>query len=211
MQAKRDMPKRYHLNRPDLAQAVADELRLCRDVKSQQRLLAARLAASGQLTAAQIAEQLGISRRRFFDWMNALKAGGLAGLLERQHGGGAVPQVQGEALKELPAGLQAGQWKRAKEIQHWLRERHAIRLQLPGVYYWLGKLGGVLKVPRKTHAQKDAAAAAAFQQTRCAQLAKLNVAGGRPVRLWVADEHRYGLIPVVRKCWTLRGVRPTVP
>lgn len=31
------------------------------------------------------------------------------------------------------------------------------------------------------------------------------------MRLWVADEHRYGLIPVVRKCWTLRGVRPTVP
>ena len=79
------MPKRYHLNRPDLAQAVAVELRTCQDVKSQQRLLAARLAASGQLTAAQIAEQLGISRRRFFDWMNALKAGGLVGLLERQH------------------------------------------------------------------------------------------------------------------------------
>jgi transposase len=46
------------------------------------------------LTAAQIAEQLGISRRRFFDWTNALKAGGLARLLERQHGGGAAPQVQ---------------------------------------------------------------------------------------------------------------------
>ena len=94
MCAKKDMPKRYHLNRSDLAQAVAKELRTCQDVKSQQRLLAARLAASGQLTAAQIAEQLGISRRRFFDWMNALKAGGLAGLLERQHGGGAVPQVR---------------------------------------------------------------------------------------------------------------------
>jgi transposase len=205
------MPKRYHLNRPDLAQAVAVELRVCRDVKSQQRLLAARLAASGQLTAAQIAEQLGISRRRFFDWMNALKAGGLARLLERQHGGGAAPQVQGDALTELLAGLQSGQWKRAKEIQHWLRERHRIRLKLPGVYYWLGKLGGVLKVPRKTHAQQDAAAAEKFQRTLGEQLANLNVAGGRPVRLWVADEHRYGLIPVVRKCWTLRGVRPTVP
>jgi hypothetical protein len=79
------------------------------------------------------------------------------------------------------------------------------------VYYWLGKLGGVLKVPRKTHAQKDAAAAEQFQQTLCAQLVSLTVAGGRPVRLWVADEHRYGLIPVMRKCWTLRGVRPTVP
>jgi transposase len=211
MQAKREMPKRYHLKRPDLAEAVAEALGTCKDVKSQQRLLAARLAASGQMTAAQIAEQLGISRRRFFDWMNALKAGGLAGLLERQHGGGAVPQVKGDARKELLAGLQSGRWKRAKEIQHWLRERHAIRLKLPGVYYWLGKLGGVLKVPRKTHAQKDAAAAEQFQQTLCEQLANLNVAGGRPVRLWVADEHRYGLIPVVRKCWTLRGVRPTVP
>lgn len=85
------MPKRYHLNRPDLAQAVAVELKVCRDVKKQQRLLAARFAASGQFTADQIAEQLGISRRRFFDWINALKAGGIAGLLERKHGGGAKP------------------------------------------------------------------------------------------------------------------------
>ena len=205
------MPKRYHLNRPDLAQAVAIELRTCQDVKSQQRLLAARLAASGQMTAAQIAEQLGISRRRFFDWMNALKAGGLVGLLERQHGGSAEPQVQGAVLKELQEGLRSGRWKRAKEIQHWLRERHAVGLKLPGVYYWLGKLGGVLKVPRKTHAQKDAAATEEFQRTLCERLASLNVAGGKPVRLWVADEHRYGLIPVVRKCWTLRGMRPTVP
>ena len=211
MQAQREMPKRYHLNRPDLAQAVAVELRVAQDVKSQQRLLAARLAASGQLTAAQIAEQLGISRRRFFDWMNALKAGGLAGLLERQHGGGALPRVQGQVLKELQAGLQTGRWKRAKEIQHWLRQEHGLGLKLPGIYYWLGKLGGVLKVPRKTHAQKDAAQAEVFQRTLCERLASLNVAGGRPVRLWVADEHRYGLIPVVRKCWTLRGVRPTVP
>jgi hypothetical protein len=41
MVANKDMSKRYHLNRPDLAQAVAVELRNCQDVKSQQRLLAA--------------------------------------------------------------------------------------------------------------------------------------------------------------------------
>ena len=174
MTAKKDLPKRYHLNRPDLAQAVAAELRTCQDVKSQQRLLAARLAARGQMTAAQIAEPLGISRRRFFDWMNALKAGGVAGLLERQHGGGAAPQVQGDARKELLAGWQSGRWKRAKEIQPWLRERHAIRLKLSGVYYWLGKWGGVLKVPRQTPAQKDAAAAEEFQRTLCERWASLN-------------------------------------
>jgi len=32
------------------------------------------------------------------------------------------------------AGLQSGRWKRAKEIQHWLRERHAMGLKLPCVY-----------------------------------------------------------------------------
>ena len=45
----------------------------------------------------------------------------------------------------------------------------------------------------------------------CEWLASLSLAGGKPMWFWVADEHRYGLIPVVRKCWTPRGVRPTVP
>jgi putative transposase len=205
------MPKRFHLKRPDLAKAIAERLATCQEVPDQQRLLAMRLAASGQLTAAQIAEQLGISRRQFFNWVGALKAGGVEGLLAREHGGGPAPRVQGEALKEFQAGLQAGRWKRAKEIQQWLQSRHQVKLGLKGVYYWLGKLGGVLKVPRKAHAKKDAAQAVQFQQQLCAKLKNLNVPGGKPVRIWVADEHRYGLIPVVRKCWTLRGERPLAP
>ncbi len=205
------MPKRYHLNRPDLAAALAAEWRTCQEVKDQKRLLAARLAASGQLTGGQIAEQVGLSRRRFFDLMKKLKAGGLPALLERKHGGGVAPKIQGAVLEAFQAGLRSGRWKRAKEIQHWLRQEHGVGLKLSGVYYWLGKLGGVLKVPRKTHAQKDAVAAQTFQRTLCERLRSLNVAGGRKVRLWVADEHRYGLIPVLRKCWTLRGVRPTAP
>jgi transposase len=205
------MPKRFHLNRPDLAQAVVEALPGCKDVRDQQRLLAMRLACSGQFTAAQIAEQVGISRRQFFNWASALKAGGVKKLLERQHGGGAAPRLKGKTLEELVAGLREGRWKRAREIQQWLQSRHQVKLKPSGVYYWLGKLGGVLKVPRKTHAAKDARQAAEFQQTLCDKLKSLNVAGGRTVRIWVVDEHRYGLIPVVRKCWTLRGLRPTAP
>ena len=205
------MPKRFHLQRPDLAAKVVEALATCQDVADQQRLLALRLASSGQLTAAQIAEQVGISRRQFFHWVNALKTGGVAALLARAHGGGAPPRVQGQVLAEFQAGLKSGRWKRAKEIQQWLAQQHQIKLGLKGVYYWLGKLGGVLKVPRKAHAKKDAAQAAEFQQQLCAKLKNLNVAGGKPVRIWVMDEHRYGLIPVVRKCWTLRGERPTAP
>jgi transposase len=205
------MPKRIHLNQPELAQAVVAALAGCQDVRDHQRLLAMRMAASGEFTAAQIAEQLEISRRQFFNWLSALKAGGVAGLLKRAHGGGAPPQVKGQVLAEFQEGLRQGQWKRAKEIQRWLAREHGVHLAESGVHYWLGKLGGVLKVPRKTHAKKDAAQAVAFQQTLCEKLKRLNVAGGKAVRLWVVDEHRYGLIPVVRKCWTLRGLRPCAP
>jgi transposase len=205
------MPKRFHLNRPDLAQAVSAALVVCKEVRDQQRLLAMRMAASGQFTAAQIADQIGISRRQFFNWVDALKEGGVEQLLEREHGGGAKAQVQGKTLEQLLAGLKAGRWKRAKEIQHWLKNQHQVQMGLPGVYYWLGKLGGVLKVPRKTHAQKNATQASAFQQQLCEKLKSLKMAGGSKVRIWVMDEHRYGLIPVVRKCWTLRGERPIAP
>jgi transposase len=205
------MPKRFHLKRPELAAAVTTALAEVKDVQSHRRLLAMRLAASGEFTAAQIAEQIGVSRRQFFHWVNALKSGGVERLLEREHGGGQPAQVKPRVLQELQAGLQVGRWKRAKEIQQWLRQCHQTQLSVKGVYYWLGKLGGVLKVPRKAHAQKDVAASIAFQQTLCEQLKNLNVDGGRPVRVWVVDEHRYGLIPVVRRCWTLRGIRPTAP
>jgi hypothetical protein len=61
------MPKRFHLKRPELAQEVAGVLADCQDIKAHRRLLAMRMAASGQFTSQQIAQQLGISRRRFFE------------------------------------------------------------------------------------------------------------------------------------------------
>ena len=205
------MPKRFHLERPDLAKEVSEALADCKDVKDQRRLLAMRLAASGQLTAAEIAEQIGVSRRQFFNWVKALKKGNVATLLKREHGGGAPARIKATVQEQLLAGLRRGKWKRAKEIQSWLKQEHQTNMGVKGIYYWLGKLGGVLKVPRKTHVAKNAAQTEEFQQTLCEKLRNLSVAGGKPVRIWVADEHRYGLIPVVRRCWSLSGVRPVAP
>ena len=159
------MAKRFHLKRPDRAKEVIAALAGCEDVSDQQRLLAMRLACGGQLTAAQIAEQVDISRRQFFNWVGLLKEDGVAGLLANNHRGGPPPKVQGRVLEAFQAGLKVRRWKGAKEIQHWLRSEHQVKLGLKGVYYWLGKLGGVLKVPRKTQAKKDAAKTAEFQRT----------------------------------------------
>ena len=74
--ADKVMPKRFHLRQPELAQEVAAALAGCQDVKAHRRLLAMRMAASGQFTSQQIAQQLGISRRRFFDWVKTFKSDG---------------------------------------------------------------------------------------------------------------------------------------
>jgi putative transposase len=43
------------------------------------------------------------------------------------------------------------------------------------------------------------------------QLEALAIPAEKRVRVWVEDEHRYGLIRVIRRYWTLKGHRPKVP
>ena len=76
----------------------------------------------------------------------------------------------------------------------------------------LRRLGGKLKVPRKSHTKKDPAIAAAFKVELPARLtATVGATPGQPVRIWVLDEHRYGLLPVLRRVWARRGVRVHAP
>ncbi len=62
-------------------------------------------------------------------------------------------------------------------------------------------------MPRKTHVKKDEMAAQVFKGELSSKLAKLELGNVGAVRIWVADEHRYGLISIVRRCWSLKGVR----
>jgi transposase len=205
------MPKRLQLIGVDSVAELEGAMRQCDQVGDYQRLLAIRLASSRLLTAAQIAHQLAISRRLFFQWVKRFQQGGVEGLLRRDHGGGAPPQLPPAVQAQLVEGLQTCRWKRAKEIQHWLVYQHGIHLGLSGIYYWLERLGAVLKVPRSSHAKRDPQANAAFQQTLAEQLTQLPIPTGQKVRIWIADEHRYGLLPVSRRCWTLRGCEATTP
>ena len=68
-----------------------------------------------------------------------------------------------------------------------------------------------MKVPRPCHQKKDPVAAEAFKTTLSQKLAALKLPASRPVRLWVADEMRYGLQPVTRRVWALRGIRAVAP
>lgn len=201
---------------PELGAAKAAELdpawREHTAAWARQRLLVLRLVAQHELTAAQIAAAAGVARSTVFRYLDKFLAGGVAGLLRREHKGGHTPTLAGDDHTAFVAQLRDGKFRRAKDAQAWIKARTRRALALSSVYALLGKAGGVLKVPRKTHAKKDADQAEAFKAGLAGRLAAASAgAEGRPVRLWVLDEHRYGLLPVIRRCWALRGVRVHVP
>lgn len=65
-------------------------------------------------------------------------------------------------------------------------------------------------MPRPCHEKHDPAAAETFKATLAQKLAALELPARTPVRLWVAHEMRYGLQPVTRRVWALRGQRVVV-
>lgn len=179
---------------------------------ARQRLRVVRLIAQHELTAAQIMRVADVSRQTVFTYRDKVVTEGVAGLLQRKWKGARVPAVRGAVAAEFIQRLEAGQFRQARDAQAWIKKRTRQSLSESGVRKILRRLGGKLKVPRKSHAKKDQAKTNAFKVELPARLTA--VVGPRPtppVRLWVLDEHRYGLLPVIRRVWARRGVRVHAP
>ena len=179
---------------------------------ARQRLLVVRLIAQHELTVAQIAAVADVCRQTVLNYRDTVVARGVAGLLTREWDGARVPTVRGAVEREFLARLEAGKFRQARDAQAWIKKRTRRTLSESGVRKVLRRLGGKLKVPRKSHAKKDQAKADAFKAELPARLSVVvGAAPTSPVRLWVLDEHRYGLLPVIRRVWGCRGVRVHAP
>ena len=105
--------------------------------------------------------------------------------------------VPGAAARREASERRAGVDRGAYQSQFIFGRRHSL----------LGKAGGVLKVPRKTHAKKDAAQAEAFKPTLSGKVAQASAGAEGPVRIWLLGDHCYGLLPVIRGCRGARDAR----
>lgn len=179
---------------------------------ARRRLLVVRLIAQHELTVAGIMRVADVCRQTVFVYRDKVVAGGVAGLLRRGKAPGRSPAVRGAVRTEFVQRLEAGQFRQARDAQAWIKKRTRRSLSESGVRKVLRRLGGKLKVPRKSHAKKDPAKAAQFKVELAARLtAVAGPAPQQPVRLWVLDEHRYGLLPVIGRVWGRRGVRVHAP
>ena len=179
---------------------------------ARRRLLVVRLIAQHELTTEQIARIAGVSRKSVFNYRDMLERGGVKALLTRDWAGGRRPAVRGAVAEEFVQRLEAGQFRQARDAQAWIRKRTRKVLTESGALKVLRRFGGKKKAPRKSHAKKDPAKAAQFKAELPARLHEVvGPAPAQPVRLWVLDEHRYGLLPVIRHVWGRRGVRVHAP
>ncbi len=144
--------------------ALKTQIRAATDPRDKERLQVVQWATGGQHTLADLARLAGRARSTIQVWLGDFSAGGLARLLEREAPPGKPsPIAAAEVQAQLQAGLQAGQWRTAGQVAAWLKEKHGIERATKSLYYWLGKAGGTLRVPRPCHVKQDPAAAAAFR------------------------------------------------
>jgi transposase len=191
----------------DLAQ-LKQGIRSATDARDKERLQVVLWSTSGQHTLAELARLAGRARSTIQIWLEDYTAGGLPKLLERETPPGSTSPVAAPKIQEqLQAGLQAGRWRTAGQVAAWLKQDHGIERAAKSLYYWLGKVGGALRVPRPCHVKQDPAATAAFRAELEQNLEKLHLPKDRAVKIWVADESRFGLHTQSRRCWALRGQR----
>ena len=193
------------------ADEVAARLKLEPAGWRRERLLAVKFGLEGQLGLYEIAERLRRPRSVIQRWFDLFRQGGLERLLHKGRGPGTPSRLTPEAAAALRQKVAAGPWRRAADAQRWLAETHGVVVGLATVYKYLKTLGARLKVPRPCHQKHDPAAAETFKATLAQTLTDLKLPASQPVRLWVADEMRYGLLPVTRRVWALEGVRVVVP
>ena len=107
------------------------------------RLLAVKLAGSGEWTSAEVAEVCGVSHGRVFEWLRIVRERGLDALLERGRTGpreGVCRGVRAGTVTALKAKLEAGEFTTAQAARRCLRARHRVERPYLCVWRWLKKI-----------------------------------------------------------------------
>jgi transposase len=179
---------------PKLGKEIVEQIegawRLPQPDWARKRLLVVRLIAQHEHTVAEIMKIAGVCRQSVFTYRDKVVAEGLEGLLKRDWAGARVPTVRGAVADEFLKRLEEGKFRQARDAQAWIKKRTRKTLTESGVRQIIRRLGGKLKVPRKSHVKKDTKAAQEFRgkstslQTASATWAKTDPVGAAQ---WAAN------------------------
>ena len=134
--------RKFKLHEPEVAACIDERHAREPDGWRKTRLLAVKLAARGEWTAAQIGERCGIARGHVFVWLGMVRARGLEALLERGQPGpraGTCRGVQAKVIAQLKGKLETHEFANAQQARRWLQKAHGIERPYASVWNWLKK------------------------------------------------------------------------
>lgn len=180
----------------------------------RERLLAVSLGLKGDLPLSQIAVQLNRSRATIQTWFDSYRASGIEGLSPSTSARGFSSALSGKARTELKRKLVKGSFRRSEDARVWLKNQYKLSFSQSHVRALLGKLGARLKVVRPRHPNSCDLKREQFRSQLARQMFTALTQQHpdatwktRPVRIWIADEARFGLQPCLKRAWSMRGVK----
>ncbi|MET3870357.1 IS630 family transposase [Puniceicoccus vermicola] len=174
----------------------------------QARLIALQMGFNPENESSEIAEIVGVSKPTVNRWFKQYKEEGLDKVLTRGYGIGRPSGLDEEIEEYISKALDSGRWNTAKQAQEELQKHFGKAFGYQTVWTWLKKCAGVLRVPRPVHEKRDPAKSEVFKRTFLGKLLDQPIDGDKPVKIWFADESRYGLLPNLRRVWTKKALRP---
>jgi len=198
---------------PELLEEVRKIHRETKDVRTKERAQVILLAAQGTLSYHRMAATVGRASSTIRRWLDEFCESGIDALICRQGQGGGRPSPIREAKVQqaITQHLKDGSWRTAAQAKEWMESELKISRSVSCMTYWLGKLSGALKMPRPVHIKKNPAEAEDFKAHLYDRLCELELEQGRPVKIRVVDETRYGLHTELRRCRGLKGERIVKP
>ena len=199
-----------HMGTQEDRHEVRDRLKREQVGWRKERLIALKLGFSPENKLEAIADVVGRDRATVQRWFHRFGQGGFEAVLQRNYQDNGRPSHCDEEVKAyLQKGLQVGRWNTAIQAQQELEQHFGRYFDYSSVVWrWLKKCAWVLRVPRPVHEKRNSKKAEAFKRRFYGMLNALPITRGKPVKIWFADESRYGLLPIRRRCWTLKGLRP---
>jgi transposase len=121
----------------------------------------------GRLSKGKLAVLLGVSDKSVQTWRSSYITGGITALLKEKRGGRKPAAITAAAEKALQQRLTdpRGGFRSFVELQQWLNVELGVVMNYQAVNkYVKRKYGAGLKVSRKSHVHKSAAAEAVFKK-----------------------------------------------
>ena len=188
--------------------------RLTREQMEERRLIGGRLLQAGQLSQAEIARRLGVSRATVSDWVKQLEKGGLSQLRSRPSTGrpSKLTQVQERDLMRclkrgaLVAEFPTARWT-LRRISVLIKRKFGVTYHPNHLSRLLARLGWSPQVPLPQAGERDADLVAAWLKKDWPRIKKARRIGAEIVFF---DEFGFSFQEPVDRTWAPKGQRPVL-